>query len=235
MEPTVLHAHGANDTSSTVAAEPSTSAGNAEKPAGKRQICSKCERPMRTCLCSALPQVPVELRGRVVVLRHPFEKKKPLATVPVLSKQAKEMFNSSAKSLLPPDGPGILVQLPTPGLDETGAPPKDASNALTADQAPSGVSTGDEQACLIRKEPVLGYLLTHEAVARSLAILEKDPSTGDMLMEPLKLMTRYQAMHDPAVQARNAWAMKSDQPDGSRPIAGQKRPADQTDQMPSNA
>ena len=77
----------------------------------------------------------------------------------------------------------------------------------------------------------MGYVLTHEAVARALALLERDPALGDILLAPLRLMTRYQAMHDPAVQARNAWAVGAGAAavgggGSAGGMCGQKRPAE---------
>ncbi len=61
-------------------------------------------------------------------------------------------------------------------------------------------------ACLIRKEPVEGFLTTHEAICRALAALEDDEGVGEVLVGPLRLMTQHQARFDPAVAARCQWA-----------------------------
>lgn len=50
----------------------------------KRAVCERCTRPQRVCVCPALPGRPIQLAGTVVVLQHPFETKKALATVPLL-------------------------------------------------------------------------------------------------------------------------------------------------------
>ena len=55
---------------------------------GGRIVCGRCDRPANACLCDALPDEPIRLeRGcGVIVLQHPNERKRKLATVPVLTK-----------------------------------------------------------------------------------------------------------------------------------------------------
>ena len=67
---------------------PQLHASNTDEPAPtrKRRICDGCGRPGNTCLCAAIPSPPLRLTGHVMVLRHPHEKGKNLATVPVLGK-----------------------------------------------------------------------------------------------------------------------------------------------------
>lgn len=51
----------------------------------RRALCARCGRPSPLCcLCAALPPAPLELPGLVVVLQHPFEQRRSLATVPLL-------------------------------------------------------------------------------------------------------------------------------------------------------
>jgi len=53
------------------------------RPAGRRVVCGKCLRPGRVCLCAFFPpDGPIDTsRGtRVVILQHPMEAKKALAT-----------------------------------------------------------------------------------------------------------------------------------------------------------
>ena len=54
----------------------------------RREVCSRCDRPAgNACLCDALPAKPVRLAGgRVLILQHPNERKRKLATVPLLTK-----------------------------------------------------------------------------------------------------------------------------------------------------
>lgn len=62
----------------------------AQGPAGpsaeRRKECSRCQRPASVCLCDSLPPRPLATRGQVIILQHPAEAKKRLATVPLLSK-----------------------------------------------------------------------------------------------------------------------------------------------------
>ncbi|GMH35782.1 hypothetical protein BSKO_03650 [Bryopsis sp. KO-2023] len=47
--------------------------------------CSRCNRPKRVCLCSCLPAERLRLEGRFILLQHPFEERRRLATVPIAS------------------------------------------------------------------------------------------------------------------------------------------------------
>ena len=49
-----------------------------------RALCERCSRPHRVCLCAALPPVPVVTQTRVLILQHPVEAKKTVATVPLV-------------------------------------------------------------------------------------------------------------------------------------------------------
>lgn len=46
--------------------------------------CDRCRRPQSVCLCSALPRAPLKLHGKLLVLQHPSEARKRMATVPLL-------------------------------------------------------------------------------------------------------------------------------------------------------
>ncbi|CAL8464563.1 g4098 [Coccomyxa elongata] len=46
--------------------------------------CGRCRRPQSVCLCSALPHAPLNLHGKLLVLQHPLEARKRMATVPLL-------------------------------------------------------------------------------------------------------------------------------------------------------
>ncbi|GJP33204.1 hypothetical protein CLOM_g17760 [Closterium sp. NIES-68] len=59
--------------------------GVASRPTGRRTLCERCQRPSRACLCPSLPPSRLKTRTRVIVLQHPHEAKKRLATAPILA------------------------------------------------------------------------------------------------------------------------------------------------------
>ncbi|CAI5465122.1 unnamed protein product [Closterium sp. Yama58-4] len=59
--------------------------GAASRPPGRRALCDRCQRPSRACLCPSLPPSRLKTRTRVIVLQHPHEGKKRLATAPILA------------------------------------------------------------------------------------------------------------------------------------------------------
>ena len=54
--------------------------------AGGREICSRCFKPLHaTCICSALPEHPIQLlKSRLLVLEHPHERKHKNRSLPFL-------------------------------------------------------------------------------------------------------------------------------------------------------
>ncbi|KAG2447297.1 hypothetical protein HYH02_007627 [Chlamydomonas schloesseri] len=400
----------------------SSDSDGAAQQAAKRRDCPRCNRPPRVCVCPALPDAPLRLRGQVFILQHPYELKKRMATVPLLTRcldeaslrvlparrlqqpgkspetdamlegaargdyplyllfpgpdatdlaevaesethaarlqaaaarlgaqqpgpgdatgagagpavsaqaaaaaassaapaadtaaaaadsvagccesgppqaqqpqpqvpqpayllvvvdgtwrQAKEMFKHVAGRCLPPDGPGVQVSLKpsdvlplpppaaaaaplnqaeggaavaacqpaeagraaqgrgSPGQDgaraDAGAPADaDVDAHANADAGSSG-SGGDplqydpNMPCLIRKEPVEGFVTTYEATARALGLLEGRPDLADTLLAPLRLMTRLQAAFDPAIRSRMLQQPEPPKPlQGKAPVPGQ--------------
>ena len=53
---------------------------DAEIEERKRGQCNECSRPASVCLCDTFPHTPLETKGNVLILQHPFEKKRKLAT-----------------------------------------------------------------------------------------------------------------------------------------------------------
>jgi len=51
----------------------------------RRATCTRCGRPQKHCLCASLPAQPLSSRGTIIVLQHPAEQKRTLATVPLLA------------------------------------------------------------------------------------------------------------------------------------------------------
>lgn len=58
------------------------------KQSKKRELCLDCNRPKeKACLCESLPKQKYELkRTKIVMLQHPFEVKRPMATEPIMRK-----------------------------------------------------------------------------------------------------------------------------------------------------
>jgi DTW domain-containing protein YfiP len=48
-------------------------------------LCARCHRPApRECVCAALPPLPLDTLGCVVLVQHPHEQRRAFATVPLL-------------------------------------------------------------------------------------------------------------------------------------------------------
>lgn len=108
----------------------------ATKP--KRSICQRCERPDRTCLCAVLPAQPVALSGHVIVIRHPNEKKKPMATIPVLAKCLRDLTvldGRQYKACASLHGPSAACDHASPLVQAEQSPVVDELLALAASGA----------------------------------------------------------------------------------------------------
>ena len=84
----LLVLHIPNVASLRVASTPTTKASRAalNTISQPRELCARCSRPAAgQCICSALPPSPIDTRTRVLVLQHPAEAKKRIASVPLLS------------------------------------------------------------------------------------------------------------------------------------------------------
>ncbi|GIM09964.1 hypothetical protein Vretimale_13750 [Volvox reticuliferus] len=142
-------------------------------------------------------------------------------------RQAREMYRVVAPRCLPPGGPGIQVALkPSDVLPASvllqrhrQQKPQNAELELAgkteAEAEAGGSRPGDddsglepgadydpEMPCLIRKEPMEGFVTTYEATARAIGLLERDAAIGSELLAPLRLMTRLQASFSPSVRSR---------------------------------
>lgn len=61
-------------------------ADNLEKPKiNKRDVCSRCRRPVTVCWCPFLPSEPIQISTTVFILQHPFEESRNLKTAPMLN------------------------------------------------------------------------------------------------------------------------------------------------------
>ena len=52
--------------------------------AAPRTLCSRCVRPPSVCICEALPAKPLHTQTRLLILQHPAEARKRVATVPII-------------------------------------------------------------------------------------------------------------------------------------------------------
>jgi DTW domain-containing protein YfiP len=52
---------------------------------GTAKMCERCQRPSKVCICSALPEQPIPIETRLIILQHPKERKKATyGTVPIV-------------------------------------------------------------------------------------------------------------------------------------------------------
>ena len=50
-----------------------------------RNMCDRCQRPDKVCICSSLPKQPIPIETRLIILQHPKERKKATyGTVPIV-------------------------------------------------------------------------------------------------------------------------------------------------------
>ena len=52
--------------------------------AARRDICQTCSRPYTVCLCASFPTEVLNINTNLIILQHPNEIKRPMATVPLL-------------------------------------------------------------------------------------------------------------------------------------------------------
>lgn len=55
-------------------------------PPPTRPTCPACARPLPACLCAHCPPHPHPLAGRVIILQHPHEARRPKATAPLVGR-----------------------------------------------------------------------------------------------------------------------------------------------------
>ena len=51
----------------------------------KRDTCQTCNRPNIVCICASFPKEPLNIKTHLIILQHPNEIKRPMATVPLLN------------------------------------------------------------------------------------------------------------------------------------------------------
>ena len=65
-----------------------------------RPMCTRCDRPESVCLCSALPDSPLEHNTRVVLVVHPHEGKQRMRTGNLLPHVLSNVTTSELSFLL---------------------------------------------------------------------------------------------------------------------------------------
>lgn len=184
-----------------------------------REICEGCDRPASVCLCPYFPSSPLSLRTSILILRHPFEKKAALATVPLLKhclvnctilhgksfqqKDLGDLDNGSTFLLYPgKDAEPLSVvkktfsssPLTIIALDGTW---KTCSYIYSRSPCLHSLpkirlSPQSPSKYVIRKEPSPQFLSTLEAVALTTSEIESNPELFDILTLPLEAMVRMQ-------------------------------------------
>ena len=186
------------------AAPPSRSARNIiDKP---RSTCHRCKRPLPgQCVCAALPQTPLVTDTRVLVLQHPAEAKKRIATVPLLPLCLERVsivkgnrFNADLAPIEQAVRAGFspLLLFPGPGaicLDQMPAPPVTGQKTLLV----LIDGTWTQARHMMRHSPSLSAACTHamfEAPAASVFdALRREPekhcmSTAEACARALRLL-----------------------------------------------
>lgn len=186
----------------------------------RRATCSRCQRPLRTCLC-ALVQ-PTAHRTDVLVLQHPHEARQAKNSVALLRLSLArctvvvgERFAPDAlHALLHP--PGMAVRLLYPDVPAAPAPPAPAINPLTPLRLVVIDATWRKSLRMLLEHPALAalprltlsnpaptrycairaarnpdQLSTLEATVNALAMLDGDAFDGALLLDAFcRLVTR---------------------------------------------
>ncbi len=191
---------------------------------GDRERCFRCWRPLITCWCAAIPDLP-ETKTKVIIVQHPREADTAIGTARMthlalkgsrlvegiyVDAEFKDGDLDGAAVLFPGDDARPLEQW----LD---APPK---KLVVIDgswsQAKKLLKLNPKLQALpklsydppapgnyrIRKEPTDKHLSTIEATAAVLGALEGDPERFSALLQPFNLMVDRQIAHAETHQAR---------------------------------
>ncbi|KAL6777292.1 hypothetical protein ACKKBF_B20950 [Auxenochlorella protothecoides x Auxenochlorella symbiontica] len=78
-------------------------------PTSKRATCQSCSRPARVCLCASVPKEKFCTAGKVIVLQHPYEARKPLGTVSLLRLCLQDIHVLTGRKYKPSEH-GILTE-----------------------------------------------------------------------------------------------------------------------------
>lgn len=186
-----------------------------------RDVCDRCRRPRRVCVCEHLPSLAP--KTRVVILQHPRERDMAIGTarMATLCLEGSELYigvsfegsGEVSRALSDPERPAALLW-PGPGaIDVMENPPKGPITLVVVDgtwsQAKKLVRVNPMLAALpryaftppnkseyrIRKEPRDDFVSTIEAVVHVLGVLEGDRERFRALLTPFRAMVDKQLEH----------------------------------------
>jgi len=114
----------------------------------KRQMCTRCSRPQKVCICEGLPSSPLQLqRCHVLVLQHPHEAKLQNRSLPLVqlcldpshltvavSRRFGDQVDPSVISLMQPETSSIVL-LVFPAQDDLECAQHERNQTLTLSQA----------------------------------------------------------------------------------------------------
>lgn len=188
----------------------------------RRDLCSRCKRPMTVCWCPHLPSCKLTTRTRVVILQHPNEQKRNVRTAPMLEAALQNCHivrgrHFSKHPLLQEvyaDEVNTFVLYPGPQAVDVSDLSKGRSyNLIVIDgtwpQAKSLYFANKELHNLkkvkitpthpsyyvVRTQPHSECLSTVESVALAMSWLEENPDLEKILVRPLVAMCAFQINH----------------------------------------
>ena len=179
-----------------------------------REVCPRCERPVRVCYCEYLTSI--DTKTRVVLLQHPREEDMAIGTARMASLCLPNSelhvgvdFATSpelARALEDPERPAALLYPSDGAVDVFTDPPRGPITLVVVDgtwwQARTLVRVNPVLAALpryafkapspseyrIRREPDEAYVSTIEALVHVLGVLEGDPEKLRGLLTPFRAM-----------------------------------------------
>ncbi|XP_053671493.1 tRNA-uridine aminocarboxypropyltransferase 2 [Anopheles nili] len=191
-------------------------------PPKMRPMCSNCCRPAAVCWCSALPPVPLDPSGRIVLLQHPAEEKRSLRTAPMLSvgltpgkcliykgkkfprhdQELESILADKRSLLLYPSAESVPIEQIDPSegpynlilIDGTWPQAKAiySSSSVLHGMRQVKLVSSGTSSYIIRTQPTEGCLSTLETAIEALSILERDERYREQLLQPLHVLCQFQ-------------------------------------------
>ncbi|XP_022672184.1 DTW domain-containing protein 2-like isoform X2 [Varroa jacobsoni] len=185
----------------------------------KRDVCSRCKRPIQVCWCCHLPAKKISTSTRTIILQHPNEIKRNVRTAPMLEAalsnclvlRGRHFSRHSLMREIYANESRTFVLYPSPdAMDIENLPREQAFNLIVIDgtwnQARSLYFANKELHSLtkvkispmhasyyvVRTQPHAACLSTVESVALALSKLECQPQLEKTLIKPLVAMCGYQ-------------------------------------------